>query len=46
MNLFKLIKSFKNLIILYMEKNFKSILFKLDFLGIAPQLKILNNKIY
>ena len=25
---------------------FKSILFKLDFLGITPQLKILNNNIY
>ena len=29
-----------------MNKNFKSILFKFDFLGITPQLKILNNKIY
>ena len=25
---------------------FKSVLFKLDFLGIIPQLKIFNNKIY
>ena len=29
-----------------MNRTFKSILFKLDFLGITPQLKILNNKIY
>ena len=29
-----------------MAKTFKSILFKLDFIGIIPQLKILNNNIY
>ena len=29
-----------------MAKTFKSILFKLDFIGIIPQLKIFNNNIY
>ena len=29
-----------------MERTFKSILFKLDFLGIIPQLKIFNKNIY
>ena len=29
-----------------MRATFKSVLFKLDFLGIIPQLKIFNNKIY
>ena len=29
-----------------MAKTFKSILFKLDFLGIVPQMRILNNNIY
>ena len=29
-----------------MAKTFKSILFKLDFIGIIPQLRILNNNIY
>ena len=29
-----------------MGKTFKSILFNFDFLGISPQMKILNNKIY
>jgi len=37
-----------NLLILFknMRSTFKSVLFKLDFLGIIPQLKIFNNKIY
>jgi len=29
-----------------MAKTYKSILFKLDFIGIIPQLKIFNNNIY